>query len=87
LIDPETAMVTSVDAQWKDPAAEIGLLSLTSRVRYAPASFRGSSRSLWLPETAEIEVTTAHQHWKNLHHFANYRLFSVDADSKIGDVK
>jgi len=87
LIDPELAVVTSIDAQWKDPAEEIGLQSLTSQVRYAPTAFRGSARSLWLPETAEIQIRTLHQHWRNVHRFASYRLFSVDTDSKIGDVK
>jgi len=86
-IDPETAMVTNVEARWKDPAEEIGIVSLTSHVFYAPTSFRGTSRGMWLPETAEIDVRTLHQHWKNVHHFSNYRLFAVDADSKIGDVK
>jgi hypothetical protein len=86
-IDPELAVVVSIDAQWKDPAQEIGLQSLTSQVRYAPTPFRGSSHTLWLPDSAEIEVRTVHQHWRNVHRFTNYRLFSVDVDSKIGDVK
>ncbi len=86
-VDPEQAVVVSIDAQWKDPAPDVGLQSLTSQVRYAPTPFRGSSSNWWLPESAEIEVRTAHQHWRNVHHFANYRRFSVDADSKIGDVK
>jgi hypothetical protein len=86
-IDAELAVVAGIQAQWKDPAEEIGLQSLSSRVSYAPASFRGNSRSVWLPESAQIEVRTLHQHWRNVHRFANYRLFSVDADSKTGGAK
>lgn len=86
-IDPERAMVTRIDAHWKDPAEEIGLRSLSSEVHYAPISFRESSQSMWLPEKARIEVKTVHQEWRNTHQFTNYRLFSVDTQDKIGAVK
>ena len=85
-IDPERAMVTRIDAHWKDPAEEIGLRSLSSEVLYAPISFRGSSKSMWLPEKARIEVKTAHQEWRNTHQFSNYRLFSVNTQDKIEGV-
>lgn len=85
-IDPERAMVTRIDAHWKDPAEEIGLRSLSSEVLYAPISFRGSSKSMWLPEKARIEVKTAHQEWRNTHQFNNYRLFSVNTQDKIEGV-
>lgn len=86
-IDPQRAIITRIDAHWKDPAEEVGLRSLSSEVVYAPISFRGSSQSMWLPEKARIEVKTAHQEWRNTHVFTNYRQFSVKTEDKIEEVK
>jgi hypothetical protein len=86
-IEPETGMISRIDAHWKDPAEEIGLEALSSEVRYAPMSFKGGQQSFWLPQTAKIEVKTAHQHWRNTHQFSSYRLFSVESEQRIGDVK
>jgi hypothetical protein len=86
-IDQETAMIMSIDAHWKNPAEEIGLRSLAANVHYAPAAFKGSDRGLWLPAMATVEVVTQHQHWRNTHRFADYRLFSVDSQEKIGGIK
>jgi hypothetical protein len=86
-VELETGMVTRMEAHWKDPAEEIGLESLSSEVQYTPMTFRGGQQSFWLPQTAKIEVKTLHQHWRNTHQFTSYRLFSVESESKIGDVK
>lgn len=86
-IDTEQFMVTRVDAHWKDLPEEIGLESLAGEVTYAPTTFKGGSQTFWLPQTARVEVKTAHQHWRNTHHFSTYKLFSVESDSKVADTK
>jgi hypothetical protein len=84
-IDPQSACVTRLDVHWKDPAAELGLQSLSSEVQYAPVSFRGQSEPYWLPTTAKIDVKTLHQHWRNTHEFSKHRLFNVEAESTVGN--
>lgn len=86
-VDPEGAVVTRIDAHWKDPAEEIGLRALSSEVDYAPISFHGGAQTMWLPQKARIEVKTLHQEWRNTHQFSNYRLFSVETQNKIGAPK
>jgi hypothetical protein len=84
-IDRASATVARIDAHWREPAAEIGLESLASDVRYGPVLLR--DHNFWLPEAAHIEVKTRHQHWRNSHQFTRYKLFSVDADSKVEQPK
>ncbi len=86
-IDSERAIVTRIQTHWKDPAKEVPIQSLSSEVQYAPISFRGGAQTMWVPERARIEVKTLHQEWRNTHQFSNYRLFSVDAQNKIGEAK
>jgi hypothetical protein len=85
-IDPSAGTVLRVQAHWKDPAEEIGLETLSSNVTYAPVILPGN-RTFWLPEAALIEVKTRYQHWRNSHRFSNYRLFSVEVDSKVEGAK
>jgi hypothetical protein len=82
-IDSELAVVTRIQARWKDPAPELGLKSLSSEVRYTPVAFRGKAESFWLPDTAKVEAETQHQHWRNTHHFSNARLFNVDTTDSV----
>jgi hypothetical protein len=82
-IDPELAVVTHIEAHWREPSDEIGLQELSSEVRYSPVGLHGGAQTFWLPQTARVEVKTKHQRWRNSHQFAGYKLFTVDADSKI----
>jgi len=82
-IDPGLAMVTKIEAHWKTPPEEIGLQDVSTEVIYARTQFQGSTKALWLPTMAKVEVKTLHQHWRNTHEFLGYRLFSVEADSTV----
>jgi hypothetical protein len=84
LLDPQTATIHRIQAHWKEPAKDLPIQSLSSEVEYAPMSFKESPKTMWLPESARIEVKTLHQEWRNTHEFSNYRLFSVEAQEKIG---
>lgn len=84
-IDAASGSVARIAAHWKEPPEEIGLVLLSSDVHYGPVAIR--ERSYWLPSNAQIEVKTPHQHWRNLHRFDRYRLFSVETQSKVEDAK
>lgn len=86
-VDAQLAIVTRMEAHWKEPPTEIGLQQLSSEVQYAAIPFKGQRDPFWLPTTAKIEVKTEHQHWRNTHEFSGHRLFSVEADSKVEDAK
>ncbi len=76
-IDPESGAIVRIVAE-AAPMEDVGLKTMTAEVRYAPQEFSGQAAPYWLPATATIEVETQRQHWRNIHSFSKYRLFSVD---------
>jgi hypothetical protein len=82
-IDPQTGMITKVIADIEDTMQDVGLKILRSEVEYAPVPFRGMKETYWFPAQASVEVKTPHQHWRNTHHFADYKRFSVDTEEQV----
>ncbi len=77
-IDPATAAVVRISAAMMPGLEDLGVKAITADVTYAPVEFKDDPAAHWLPAAATVEVETARQHWRNVHSFANYRLFSVD---------
>jgi hypothetical protein len=65
----------------------LGMKSLTSLVNFAPVRFRDSQADLWFPTEATVEVETIKQHWRNTHHFLDYKQFSVSTEQTVEDKK
>jgi hypothetical protein len=82
-IDPQTFVVTRLQAGLKAPMEDLGLRYLTADVQYQLASLPGATSPMYVPVEAVIEAKTLKQHWKNLHRFSKYRTFSVDTKVKI----
>lgn len=80
LVDEKTGEVSSIHATLGAQLKEIGLESLEVDVRYAPVPGRETDE--WLPAEAVIDLKTLHQHWHNVHTFADYRRFDVNATEK-----
>ncbi len=76
-LEPGSGTVLRITAELATSMEDVGLRSLSADVRYAAVPFRNTGR-LWLPDTATIEASTPKQHWKNVHHFRDYRRFSVE---------
>jgi len=79
LIDELTGQVATIHASLGSQLEEIGLESLEATVRYGPAA---SDAGEWLPIEAVIDLKTHHQHWHNVHDFADYRRFDVTTSEK-----
>jgi hypothetical protein len=82
LIDPVTATVERITTELGAAMDDLGLSTFRSEVDYSAVSFPHSTKTYWLPAQATIEVSTPRQHWRNVHHFSNYRLFSVSVEEK-----
>ncbi len=76
-IDPVTGAIAKITASLQSGMEDLGLRKMHSEVYYAPVSFAGLSESFWLPVSATVDVESLHQHWHNIHRFANYRRYSV----------
>jgi hypothetical protein len=76
-LDTETGQPLRIDAQLLHEMSDVGLRSLRVHVEYAPAN--GLAGHPILPLTAEVDLETPRQHWRNLHVFRDYKLFFADA--------
>lgn len=86
-IDPESASLVRIRAGLMTSMEDLGLKAMSADVRYARVEFKGDATPHWLPETATVEVETLRQHWRNVHRFIRYRLFSVDVKQDVGAPK
>ncbi len=84
-IDPASGRVVRIRTDLGASLADVGLEQLTSDVSYSEVTFVEAAQTMWLPEAAQVEARTAHQHWRNLHQFTDYRKFSVNTDYRIGE--
>jgi hypothetical protein len=82
-IDPASGDIVRITTGLIAPIEEVGLRRIDSDVRYAPVRFREMKDPQWLPSVATVDAETARQHWRNIHQFSGYRLFSVETDSRV----
>ena len=82
-IDPQTGIITRIDAGIQNTLQDVGLKSLQSEVEFAPAPFRDMKPRYWFPAVATVEVETPRQHWRNTHRFTEYKRFSVSTEEQV----
>ena len=83
-IDPQNGVIARLEAQVDSSLSDLGLSGMRSEVRYTAHTFHGPEETMWIPESAVIDVETPHQHWRNLHRFTDYKRFNVDVHEEIG---
>ena len=81
-VEPSTGAIVRIFASLMPGLEELGLKTLSADVRCSRVVFSERAAPAWLPETATIEVETARQHWRNIHTFTRYRMFSVDVNAR-----
>lgn len=79
-VDGETGAIARIEAGLQEPMLEIGLLRLSSAVRYSPFQ---PGANVWLPSNVTIEASTRKQRWHNTHSFNRYREFAVDTEVRM----
>jgi len=83
-VDPQTGAIVKLEAIVDNGLSDLGLAGMRSEVRYVPHSFRDPAESIWVAESAVIEVETPRQHWRNQHRFSDYKRFNVDIHEEMG---
>lgn len=82
-INPQTGVITRIEAGIESSLEDVGLKSLHSEVEFAPAPFHDMKEPYWFPVTATVEVETPRQHWRNTHRFTDYKRFSVSTEEQV----
>jgi len=83
LIDPDSGIITHITASVEDTMQDVGVRTLHADVQYAPVQFRELKSAYWFPADVVVEVETARQHWRNTHHFSDYKRFSVSTEEQV----
>jgi hypothetical protein len=83
LIDPESGAIARITASVENSMQDVGVRTLRADVQYAPVPFRDVKDSFWFPLDAVVEVETPRQHWRNTHHFSDYKRFSVSTEEQV----
>lgn len=83
-IDPKSGTIVKLEAKVDSSLRDLGLAGMRSEVHYALHTFRDPAESVWIPESAVIDVDTPRQHWRNLHKFSDYKRFNVNVHEEIG---
>ena len=83
-IEPQSGAVVKLEATVDSGLSDIGLAGMHSEVHFALHQFREQKETVWVPESATIDVETPHQHWRNLHRFTAYERFNVNIQQEIG---
>ena len=86
-VEPQTGAIVKLEARVDGSLSDLGLAGLRTEVRYAPHSFHDPAESIWVAESAEIEVDTPRQHWRNVHKFSDYKRFNVNVQEEIGKLQ
>jgi len=85
-VEPQSGAIVKLEATVDSSLKDLGLAGLRSEVHYAPHTFHNPEASIWIADSAVIDLQTPHQHWRNLHHFTEYKRFSVDVHEQIGQL-
>ena len=86
-IDPRSGAIAKLVAQVDSSLSDLGLAGMRSEVQYAQHAFREPADSIWVAESAVIEVATPRQHWRNVHKFSDYKRFNVNIQEEMGKVQ
>jgi len=82
-IEPQTGIITRIEAGIDNTLEDVGLKSLHSEVEFAPAPFHDMKFPYWFPTVASVDVATPRQHWRNTHRFTDYKRFSVSTEEQV----
>jgi hypothetical protein len=82
-IQRQTNQIRKIASGLMEPMPELGLLRLDSEVKYTGCRFPETGEEYWLPRSASIDAETAHQHWRNIHLFSDYKQFTVKTKSDV----
>jgi len=77
-IDPNNGNIHRVDVNVGSSMADMGLQSIRAEVLYGFVTLKDEPQPQWLPISATIDLETPKQHWRNVHHFINYKKYRTE---------
>jgi hypothetical protein len=76
-IDPASGEIHRIDADFGSAVTDMGVKTIRAELVYAPVALRDETELQFLPVSATIDLETPRQHWRNVHHYTDYRKYRV----------
>jgi hypothetical protein len=83
-IEPQSGAIVKLEAVVDSGMTDMGLSGMRSEVHYAQHTFKDPAETVWIADSAVIDVDTPRQHWRNLHKFSDYKRFNVNVHEELG---
>jgi hypothetical protein len=81
-IEERTGAVHRIVAALDSPMDDIGLAELRAEVEYKPVPLRDMSGTYNLPARVTVTAGTAKSHWRTVHEFSGYKMFTVTSSTR-----
>jgi hypothetical protein len=82
-IDSQTYQITRLRKDLLRPLPEVNLERETTEIAFGEVHFKGLAEGFWLPQQVSVAVDWNGKHFRNEHHYSDFKLFNVDATEKI----
>jgi hypothetical protein len=76
-IDAVSGEIYRIEATAGAGLGDMGLKEIRAQITYGPFVLHDEAQPQWLPVSATIDLATPRQHWRNIHHFQDYRKYRV----------
>jgi hypothetical protein len=76
-VDDASGEIYRMEATIAPTASDMGVKSIRAAVEFKPILLEAETTPRVLPVTATIDLETPRQHWRNVHHFSDYRRYRV----------
>jgi hypothetical protein len=76
-IDPTSGEIIRLEMVANSAASDMGVKTIRAELTYGPVAIQDEKEPQWLPVSAIIDLETPRQHWRNIHHFSDYRKYRV----------
>lgn len=76
-IDAGSGEISRIEITANSAASDMGVKTIRAELNYGPVKIEDEPQKQWLPVSATIDLETPRQHWRNIHHFSDYRKYRV----------
>ena len=76
-VNPSSGTIQRIEAELNVDSNDLAVKTIRASLTYAPITLQGETEPRLFPATAIIDLETERQHWRNIHHFADYRRYRV----------
>jgi len=79
-VDPATGDIYRIQAGLDFNSENVGVKKIRADLTFSPITLKGQINPEIFPSVATIDLETAKQHWRNIHHYSDYRAYRVSTN-------